>query len=233
MPKCCQCLQKFTDPLTADNFYRKPEILCETCREAWQQSLISREKKALESVGRCTRCLKPLAENETECLDCKFLAQRFTLINQLYCNYQYQGTVRDVIHQYKIAGDTALCEVIAEQISLPKKKYDYIVPIPSPLERDVKRTFNPVEQVLKAKKIAYMPLLNTQIRPKQSSLGKRERALAENPFCFSAMAQSLNLENKAILLVDDIYTTGLTVHHAAEILLVRKIGKVDVFTFAR
>ena len=39
------------------------------------------------------------------------------------------------------------------------------------------------------------------------------------------MAQSLNLENKAILLVDDIYTTGLTVHHAAEILLVRKIEK--------
>ena len=181
MPKCCQCLQNSPTHSLQTTFTANQKYSAKPVEKLGNKVLFP-GKESFESVGRCTRCLKPLAENETECLDCKFLAQRFTLINQLYCDYQYQGTVRDVIHQYKIAGDTALCEVIAEQISLPKKKYDYIVPIPSPLERDVKRTFNPVEQVLKAKKIVYMPLLNTQIRPKQSSLGKRERAQAENPF---------------------------------------------------
>ncbi|WP_409349602.1 ComF family protein, partial [Staphylococcus pseudoxylosus] len=47
------------------------------------------------------------------------------------------------------------------------------------------------------------------------------------------IVQNIDLENKNILLVDDIYTTGLTVHNALAILLIRKIRKFDVFTFAR
>ncbi|RIN78413.1 ComF family protein [Staphylococcus simulans] len=226
MPKCKSCLASFTEPLTAANFYKSPEILCERCREAF-------ETCRLEKVKCCPRCLKPLGENEEVCLDCQFLARKFNLMNQLYCDYRYTGKVRETIHRYKIAGDMALCEVIANRIQLPKVKYDYIIPIPSPIVRDQHRTFNPVEMVLAAKGINYHSILQTNVRPKQSELNKVMRAKAPNPFYINPLYQSVDLQDKRILLIDDIYTTGLTIHHAIETLFIRKVGKIDVFAFAR
>ncbi|WP_412519588.1 ComF family protein [Staphylococcus simulans] len=226
MPKCKQCLAPFTEPLTAANFYKTPEILCERCLQAF-------EACRLDDVERCPRCLKPLAENEETCLDCQFLARKFNLMHQLYCAYRYTGIVRETIHQYKIAGDTALCEVLANRIRFPKQQYDYIIPIPSPRKRDQQRTFNPVEMVLEAKKIKYHQILLTDVRPKQSALNKVMRAQAPNPFYLNPEYQNIELQNKRILLIDDIYTTGLTVHHAIETLFIRKVGKIEVFAFAR
>ena len=51
-----------------------------------------------------------------------------------------------------------------------------------------------------------------QSRPKQSKLSKPMRAQLANPFEIISM---VDLKEKNILLVDDIYTTGLTAHHAA------------------
>lgn len=36
MPKCKLCLTLFSEPLTAANFYKSPEILCEHCRQAFE-----------------------------------------------------------------------------------------------------------------------------------------------------------------------------------------------------
>ena len=57
-----------------------------------------------------------------------------------------------------------------------------------------------------------------------------KRARSANPFTFNS---EINIANKSILLVDDIYTTGLTVHNAGAQLYVRKIRKLGVLTFAR
>nr|WP_308446717.1 hypothetical protein [Staphylococcus xylosus] len=151
-------------------------------------------------------------------------------MHQLYCNYQYQGIVKQLLHEYKFMKDVALAEVLAAQMQLPKMKYDYVIPIPSSRERDQARTFNPVTCVLDHMNVAYESLLIAKVRPKQSVLNKLHRAELTNPF---EIVRNIDLENKNILLVDDIYTTGLTVHNALATLLIRKIRKFDVFTFAR
>lgn len=138
--------------------------------------------------------------------------------------------MKQLIHQYKLLKDVAICEILAEQLTLPKQSYDLIIPIPSPVERDINRTFNPVTCVLDKLRVPYESILQTKVRPKQSLLGKLHRARLDNPF---EVSKDINLEDKSILLVDDIYTTGLTVHHAIEKVYVRKIRKFDVFTFAR
>ena len=63
------------------------------------------------------------------------------------------------IHQYKFLKDHYLCKVLAAIINLSEGKFDYVIPIPSPDERNIERTFNPVEEVLKMKGIAYVNVL--------------------------------------------------------------------------
>ena len=68
-------------------------------------------------------------------------------------------------------------------------------------------------------------------RPKQSHLTKKERLADENPFIIDT---ELDLNDKEILLVDDIYTTGLTIHRAGVnyMLKYQKIQSVCVCTIA-
>ena len=75
-----------------------------------------------------------------------------------------------------------------------------------------------------------MNILGTNIRPKQSELGKLERSNAPNPFY---VKEDIDIRDKVILLIDDIYTTGLTIHHAGCKLLSLNVRKFKVFAFAR
>lgn len=151
-------------------------------------------------------------------------------MSQLYCDYQYTGVMKEVIHNYKFMRDYYLAKVLASKLKPPKTSYDMIVPIPSPYERDAERTFNPVTTVLDYMGVTYINLLKTKLRPKQSQLGKIARAQASNPFYIE---KEIDITNKEILLVDDIYTTGLTVHHAGEILCDKNVRKFKVFAFSR
>ena len=103
-------------------------------------------------------------------------------MEQLYCDYKYQGIMKETIHQYKFMRDYELSKVLAHKLELPRTDYDMIVPIPSPYKRDVERTFNPVATVLDKMGVKYVNILGTNLRPKQSKLGKLERAKAMNPF---------------------------------------------------
>lgn len=221
--KCLYCHTYYSEPLNAFTFYKKASKLCDDCNHLW-------EVLKLKTTNRCATCLKLRNETEILCSDCAELASKFKLMNKLYCHYRYDGIVKEMIHQYKFQRDVAIAEIIAEKVKLPHYKYDYIIPIPSPLFRDKERTFNPVQRVLDIQKVNYHCLLATQSPIKQSELSKQKRMQRPNPF---VMAQSVELKGKCILLIDDIYTTGLTVHNAAQLLFDRKIRKFDVFTFAR
>ncbi|SCS30425.1 ComF family protein [Staphylococcus caeli] len=225
MPNCIQCHKLFIDPFNALTFYRRPAKLCEQCTNQWKEIALK-----LTLQQRCSKCLKLLEKTESVCLDCAFLSQQYPLMHQLYCDFKYDGIMKQLMHQYKFMKDVAISDVFATRLRLPRGPYDVIIPIPSPYERDLERTFNPVEVVLKKMKVNYEQLLVTRVRPKQSLLGKQLRARLDNPF---EISKSADLENKYVLLVDDIYTTGITVHQAIAKLSVRKIRKFDVFTFAR
>ena len=77
--------------------------------------------------------MKLLNETEKLCSDCTELSSKYKLMNQLYCFYRYDGIVKEMLQQYKFKRDVAIAEIIAERIKLPHCKYDYIIPIPSPL----------------------------------------------------------------------------------------------------
>lgn len=170
-----------------------------------------------------------MSEEEETCLDCQWLSNKYPLINQLYTLYDYDGLVKALIQQYKLNGDVALNQVF----QLPPKlfkQYDYVIPAPIHPNKLEQRTFDHVTTVLDNQKIKYIQIYETEERQKQSELTKLERSSQHNPFKIN---KDIDFENKRILLVDDIYTTGVTIHRLAEPLFVRKIRKIDALTFAR
>lgn len=224
MVRCIQCNKQFVEPLNAITIFKPAMIFCKQCEIIWEAVRIRGKTR------RCSRCLKLLGADEQMCLDCEWLARNYTLMNQLYSQFQYDGVMKALLQRYKFDKDVALCEQLAAMISFPKQRYDLIIPIPSPVERDCQRTFNPVRMVLSHLQIRYKAIIVMDYRAKQANLSKSARMQARNPF---QIVDDVDLADAQVLLIDDIYTTGLTVHQAAEKLFVRKIRKFDVFTFAR
>ena len=105
-----------------------------------------------------------------------------------------------------------------------------VIPVPSVKENDLKRTFNPVQTVLEESKIPFQNCLKMDQRPKQFSLNLKDRMNLENGISIQG---DIRLENKHILLVDDIYTTGQTAHNVAVKLFSKKVRKLSMLTFAR
>ena len=65
----------------------------------------------------------------------------------------------------------------------------------------------------------------------QTGLGRANRLL--NIKGAFAVAPRESLENKKVLLVDDVYTTGATVNECARVLLDAGVQSVDILTLAR
>lgn len=221
---CLYCHGKIVDELNLLNMFIKPKRICEDCYlklTRWRSGV------------RCGRCHKILAEEEKECSDCIFIGGRFKPVGSIRCLLDYNSEVRMMMHRYKFVRDVALREVMAEFIDIKEWQYDYIIPIPVSKHRLKERGFNQIIEVLKFSGIPYTELLATDKVKLQSELSKSERINSDNPFSFDRGQKGVNILDKRILIVDDIYTTGITVHHAAETIMQRNPASVDVLTFSK
>ncbi|MDP9262234.1 MAG: ComF family protein [Actinomycetota bacterium] len=142
----------------------------------------------------------------------------------------YDADVRRVVRGWKERGLRGLgaeaARVIAER--LPRADVDLVTFVPADGERRLHRGYHPAEQLARSLADTWQlpcePLLNRVRRTsRQRGLTLLERrlnvahAFAARPF------------QGAVLLVDDVYTTGATAHAAASALHTR----VEVVTFAR
>jgi len=115
--------------------------------------------------------------------------------------------------------------------------YDIIIPVPISKKRYKQRGYNQSE--LLAKEIVKNTelileknclLKNKEIR-EQSKLNKEERIQnIQNAYYLRNIQK---LENKKILLIDDIYTTGSTVNECSKELKKANIQKIAVLTIAK
>ncbi|HEV8713562.1 MAG TPA: ComF family protein [Candidatus Binatia bacterium] len=115
--------------------------------------------------------------------------------------------------------------------------YDLIVPVPLHPDRLRWRGFNQslilARAVGCARQLTVDPFLLERIRPTvpQTQLSASERrANVRGAFAVRATER---LEEKRVLLVDDVYTSGATVEECAKVLYRAGAEVVDVFTLAR
>ena len=68
-------------------------------------------------------------------------------------------------------------------------------------------------------------------RIEQSKLSKQERE--KNLIGAYQLKNKYKIENKKILLVDDIYTTGSTVRECCKMLKMAQVNKIGILTIAK
>lgn len=194
------------------------ESLCNNCEERINQKLL---------------CNIDNYEND----DTKYFA------NHIYL-FKYSDEIRSKILDYKFNDKPYIYKTFAKIIIKNEKicgflrKYDIIIPIPIHKKRKNTRGYNQSELISKeiVKKFTNLKIeTNVIIKDKntipQSLLNKRERN--ENVRNVYIIKNTEKINNKKVLLLDDIYTTGSTVNECSKLLKLNGAKEIGIITLAK
>lgn len=171
------------------------------------------------------------------CSQCKNSKPDF---DQLRSLYDYKGGVREVIHRLKYNNDLSLAEMMADQlidfVKTQAWQIDIIIPLPLFETRRMERGYNQsallaIPMGLKLG-IKYRSNAIMRIKDTKPQVGLNEAERWRN-VSDAFLADHKTVNNKNILIIDDVTTTGATMNAAA--LAARKAGAKAIYclTFAR
>ena len=215
-------------------------------------------RRPLQLPGLCLRCRPPHpAPDEARCFKCH--TSTFDLDATGHCApcrayplvfgrmtylWDYSGNVRDMIATMKYQPSLKLCHLagsyMAGQFQTWREAghYDLIIPLPSSPGSFFRRTFNqclPLAESLRPHcgslcHLALGALIHHGSKKPQASL-EHEKRFGNVKKSFSAKHPLVNDRN--ILLVDDVITTGATCTAAALALYRAGAANVDIIALAR
>jgi len=113
---------------------------------------------------------------------------------------------------------------------------DWLLPMPLSAQRLQTRGFNQtlvLARALEPDKLRAEVLLRVRETPPQSSLSRRERRLAVRGAYAVEPAHAAAVRGKRIVLLDDVMTTGATLHEAAKVLRRQGAAHITALVFAR
>ena len=162
---------------------------------------------------------------------------------ELISIFPYEGIVRQLLLAYKFDEKPYMYVCFVNFILKNKKifkklqSYDTIIPVPISKKRMKERGYN--QSLLIAKKLSKDVIIDLQTNClfktkniiEQSKLNKEQRK--QNIQNVYELKNREILNNKQILLIDDIYTTGSTVKECARVLQQAKPKRIDVLVIAR
>jgi competence protein ComFC len=234
-----------------------PQMYCLLCHEMirlpigwWSIFSASQElvicpdcEGKLEKINgdRCRICSRPLQLLKAQfhhgdiCHDCTRWEEDVNWRGYLDANFSlflYNDFFKEVLAQFKFRGDYLLAKIFSSSIkeALCKMNFDYLVPIPLSGQRLYERGFNQTEALIIESDYPSTPLLKRIHSEKQSKKSRSERIHLAQVF---QLAPEIDVKEKRLLLVDDIYTTGSTLRHAAKLLKEAGAQSVQSFTLAR
>ena len=208
----------------------KDNILCPQCRG----------KIKFLTPPLCRLCAKEMKNSTAEL--CGHCRSKKTPYNQLISCLRYQEPVRTIIHLVKYKYYDYLMDFLSSlaidylsRINFSCTAYDFITAVPAHYIRTREREYN--QSLLLAKNISiYLKIaLKDDIifckknKPSQTRFEKNRRA--ENVKDIFEVKK--DLENKNIILVDDILTTGSTILECVKALKEKNAGMITVITLAK
>jgi ComF family protein len=230
LPRFCDSCQQLLPPGGAVGF-------CEAC---WAMV-------RLITPPYCPRCgqpfRSPVALTHSPDFHCGTCRRRPPPFDHARAIAYYEGPLRQAIHLLKYRGKLSLQRRLLQlaiahfEVHFPGVSFDIIIPIPLHQRRLMQREFN--QAALMARGIAHhltvpmreQVLVRTRwTRPQVELSGDERRANVRQAFTIKDPAA---IQDRVVLLVDDVFTTGATLREAARTLKAAGARQVDVFALAR
>jgi len=166
---------------------------------------------------------------------CKICSERTFYPTKNITLAEYSGVMKELLHKLKFNGMRRLHVPIGllamKELSRQDVRADIITSVPMNARKRWKRGFNQSELIAKliSKKsnIPYRTLLKEKRKTvTQRELGLRHRFI--NVINRYRVIKGAIIQNRSVLILDDVFTTGATINECARIL--RAAGARDVFS---
>lgn len=163
--------------------------------------------------------------------------ERKHLVKMQRSAFVYDDNSKNLIIDFKFHDHTSSAEVLANMLFVAGKDIwaenpDFLIPVPMHKKRLLKRRYNQAAllcKYLSRKSLVptdYFSLMRTQNTVPQVSLtGIKRRKNLKNAF---TVKRAEKLNNKSVVLVDDVKTTGSTLRECAKAL--QKAGVKNIYT---
>ena len=200
--------------------------VCVFCGKICKEGICTECRKKVRAIGepRCKKCGKPIRQEEKEfCYDCE---REELCYEQGRSLWLHKMPVSSSIYAFKYKNRRVYGEVYGKEMAKTFGKLirlweiDVIVPVPLHKKKRKKRGYNQAE--ILAEEIGLhigIPVDTALVRRKINTVPQKE---------FTRKERKKNLENafettgklcgKRVLIVDDIYTTGSTIHSISVLL---------------
>jgi ComF family protein len=223
-PRCLLCLQP--PRLSRDYF-------CEECAQA-----LFHDTK--HPCPRCAANVGPYALDEGQCHTCRKDPPAFDAALRLGV---YDGPLKDAVLLMKHANNEGLAELMGERWAelqverFAALKIHAVVPVPLHWWRRLRRGYN--QSAALAYALAsrlHLPYRRWWLRRKRNTPSQKDLTAAqrrENVKDAFRVWEGPHLRGAHVLLVDDVMTTGATVHEAARTLKRGGAARVTVAALAR
>lgn len=191
--------------------------LCETCQKGFAPI-----------TGKvCDGCGVPSLKRCANCVQWSKTGKKMLHNRSLY---EYNEMMQWFFTEYKFNGGYHLRHIFENQIKsvIPAGK---VVVIPVNEQTMQTRGFNQTLGLIEG--VDNKPWLRCKAKSKlaQSKKTRQERLKTEQPFELAVAPEFL--KDKKIILIDDVYTTGRTLYHAADLLYENGVNSVCSITMAR
>ncbi len=153
------------------------------------------------------------------------------------------GPVRNLVHRLKYSDRMELAKPLGAWMARAGNELlveaDLLVPVPLHRRRLAARRFNQANSLAQAISaqcgvpIDPFALARVKATPPQVGLSRSQRALNLQGAFRVTEGMEAKVEGRAIVLIDDVMTSGATVNAASRVLLRAGAKRVDVLVFAR
>ena len=202
---------------------RASDVLCRACFDA------------LPCVGSpfCGRCGLPTAFATPLCGECKNVDFAF---QSARAPLKYDGVGKKVVHALKYRGYKRVVDRLAAPLLLQvidDSRFDAVVPVPLHHSRRRKRGFNQAELLAGSVAGRLRAPVSDTLEAVRSTRDQIELSAAQRRANVAGAYKAKGPLRGRILLVDDVFTTGATMHACAETLLRAGASEIHALSLCR